>query len=153
MTTKEITKQGDREDGRVEGGALRRLTKCPDDRARAESRRNSPLHSPWIRQGIRDQQPLKNRDIRRGIDSLAPARFGLTARPSMSLGSRRLHSRCGLTFSQIATRVMNIDIRRGTPSEVRTARSRCRSPGTRRFCLRNCGSRFFRCRDKGCSQD
>jgi len=43
----------------------------------------------------------RNTNIRRGIDSLAPARFGLTARPSMSLGSRRLHSRCGATFSQI----------------------------------------------------
>ena len=106
-----------------------------------------------ILSGIEALGRPRNTNIRRGIDSLAPARFGLTARPSMSLGSRRLHSRCGATFSQIAERVTNIDIHRGIHAEGRTGRSRFQFPGTRRFCLRNCGSRFFRCRDKGRNQD
>jgi hypothetical protein len=41
----------------------------------------------------------------------------------------------------------------GTLFVGRTARSRFRSRGTRRFCLRNCGSRSFRGRDRGRNRD
>ena len=50
-------------------------------------------------------------------------------------------------------RARNIDIHRGTRAAAQTGRSRFQFPGTRRFCLRNCGSRFFRCRDTGRSRD
>src|SRR5438093_11133414 len=42
-----------------------------------------------ILSGIEALGRPRNTNIRRGIDLLAPARFGLTAQQSMSLGSRR----------------------------------------------------------------
>src|SRR5262245_9553790 len=48
---------------------------------------------------------------------------------------------------------MSRDTRRGTRAAVRTAGSHSRSRDTRRFSLRNSGSRFFRCRDTECNRD
>src|SRR5262249_5900613 len=45
------------------------------------------------------------------------------------------------------------DTRRDTRVAVRTAGSRCQSPGTRRFSLRNSRSRFFHGRDRECNRD
>jgi hypothetical protein len=95
---------------------------------------------------------ITNTNIRRGIDSLAPTRFGLSARPSMSLGSRRLRSRYDATFSNRKP-ITNKGIHRDIHAEERTGRVRFRSRDIRRFCLRNCGSRFFRCRDRECNRD
>src|ERR1700758_4521935 len=45
------------------------------------------------------------------------------------------------------------DTRRGTHAAARIASFRSRSRDTRRFYLRNSGSRFFRCRDRECNRD
>ena len=90
-----------------------------------------------VHRGRRSKPQSMNIGTRRGIDSLAPARFGLSARRSMSRGSRRLHSRYGASFFQIGKRVTNKGTHRDIHAEERTGPVRFRSPDIRRFCLRN----------------
>src|SRR6266478_1882668 len=73
----------------------------------------------------------------------------VTDSPRLRIKLRRGKRLC----SKAAAAFTNTDTRRDTRAAARTGRFRFRSPGTRRFFLRNCGSRFFRCRDKGCSRD
>src|SRR5689334_11817911 len=53
-----------------------------------------------------------------------------------------------------STAATNTNIRRGTRAEEQTERfDRRQLRDTRRFCLRNSGSRFFRCRDRERNRD
>src|SRR5947199_4430800 len=84
------------------------------------------------------ERPIRSTDIRRGIDSLAPARFDLTDCPPVYVARlRRLRSRCSATLSRKATRITNKDIHRDIRVAVRTGPVRFQFPGTRRFCLHN----------------
>jgi hypothetical protein len=79
-----------------------------------------------------------SRDVRCGIESLAPARFDVTDCPPVYVARlRRLRSRCSVTLSRRATCITNKDIHRDIRVAVRTGPARFQFPDTRRFCLRN----------------